>query len=65
MIESYEEISRIRVLNKEGIIVTSSLEDTGIDKNAHEIFLKGKERVFIGDLHLSSLTHEYVLSISI
>ena len=45
MIESYEEISQIRVLNKEGIIVTSSLEDTGIDKNAHEIFLKGKERV--------------------
>ena len=64
MIKSREEISRIRVLDKEGIIVTSSHEDTGIDKSAYEIFLKGKEGVFIGDLHLSSLTHEYVLSIS-
>ena len=65
IIETHEEISRIRVLNKEGILIASSHEDTGIDKSAHVIFLEGKEGVFIGDLHLSSFTHKYVLSASV
>jgi len=64
IIETHEEISRIRILDKEGIIITSSHEDTGIDKSTHEIFLEGKEGTFIGDLHLSSFTHKHVLSIS-
>ncbi len=64
IIETHGEISRIRVLDKEGIIIASSHEDTGIDKSTHEIFLKGKEGVFIGDLHLSSFTHKYVLSVA-
>jgi len=64
IIESYEEISRIRVLDKEGIVIASSHEDTGMDKSTHEIFLKGKEGAFIDDLHLSSFTHKYVLSTS-
>jgi len=65
IIETQEEISRIRVLDKEGIIIiASSHEDIGMDKSTHEIFLKGKEGAFVGDLHLSSLTHKYVLSIS-
>ncbi|GAH79392.1 unnamed protein product, partial [marine sediment metagenome] len=62
--ETHGEISRIRVLNKEGMIIVSSHEDTGIDKSTHEIFLKGKEGVFISDLHLSQFTHKVVLSIS-
>ena len=65
IIETHEEISRIRVLDKGGIIIASSHEDTGMDKSTHEIFLKGGEGVFIGDLHLSSFTHKYVLSISV
>ncbi len=64
IIETHEEISRIRILNKEGITITSSHEDTGIDKSTHEIFLEGKQGVFIGDLHLSSFTHKHVFSIS-
>lgn len=64
MIEAQEEISRIRILDKEGITIVSSYEDTGIDKSTHEIFLMGKEGVFIGDLHLSLFTRKYVLSIS-
>ena len=64
MLETQEEISRIRVLDKEGIIIASSHEDIGMDKSTHEIFLKGKEGVFVSDLHLSSFTHQYVLSTS-
>lgn len=63
--ETHEEISQIRVLDKEGIIIASSHGDTGIDKSTDEIFLKGKERSFIGDLHLSPLTHKYISCISV
>ena len=64
IIEAHEEISQIRVLDKEGIIIASSREGTGIDKSTYEIFLKGREGIFIGDLHLSLFTNKYVLSIS-
>lgn len=63
--ETHEEISQIRVLDKEGIIIASSHGDTGIDKSTDEIFLKGKEISFIGDLHLSPLTHKYISCISV
>lgn len=63
--ETHEEIFQIRVLDKGGIIIASSHEDTGIDKSTDEIFLKGKERSFIGDLHLSPLTHKYISCISV
>ena len=64
IIETHEEIDRISILDKEGIIIASSREGTGIDKSTHEIFLEGREGVFIGDLHLSLFTNKYVLSIS-
>jgi len=64
IIETHEEISRVSILDKEGIIIASSREGTGIDKSADEIFLKGREGIFIGDLHLSLFTNKYILSIS-
>ncbi len=64
-IETHEEISRMMILNKEGIIIASSHEDKGIDTSAQEIFLKGKEGCFVCDLHLSQFTHKVVLSISV
>ncbi len=64
IIETHEEISRISILDKEGIIIASSREGTGIDKSTDEIFLKGKESAFISDLHLSLFTNKYVLSVS-
>ena len=64
IIETHEEISRVSILDKEGIIISASHEGTGIDKSTLEIFLKGREGVFIGDLHLSLFTNKYVLSIS-
>ena len=64
IIKTHEEISRVSILDKEGIIIASSRERTGIDKSTDEIFLMGKQRVFIGDLHLSSFTNKYVLSIA-
>ena len=57
IIKTRKEISRMRIVDKEGIVIASSHEDIGMDKSTHEIFLKGKEGVFVGDLHLSSFTH--------
>jgi len=64
IIETHEEISQISILDKEGIMIASCREGTGIDKSTHEIFLKGREGVFIGDLHLSLFTNKYVLGMS-
>ena len=63
-IESRSDIYRIRILNKSGIIIASNLEDVGEDKSTNDIFLKGKERIFIGDLHISEFNSKYIISVS-
>ena len=64
VIESHEEISRIRVLDKNGIVIASSHADDGSDKSAHEIFLKGKKEDFINDPHISQFTGNIVTSVA-
>jgi len=64
IINSHPEISRIRILNKGGIIIASSHDDTGEDRSDEEIYLIGKQNVFIKDLHISNFTQKYVLSIA-
>ncbi|MGB7001331.1 MAG: ATP-binding protein [Halobacteriota archaeon] len=61
-IESNEAISRIRILDKNGIIVASSHTDVGLNKSADDIFLKGREGVYIGDVHTSKVTGSKVIS---
>lgn len=63
-IESRSDIYQIRILNKSGIIIASNHEDVGEDKSTNDIFLKGKERIFIGDLHISEFTSKYIISVS-
>jgi len=63
-IESRSDIYQIRILDKSGIIISSNLEDIGEDKSTNDIFLKGKERTFIGDLHISEFTSKYIVSVS-
>jgi len=63
-IEIDPDISRIRVLNKNGIVIASSHEDVGFDQSAEEIFLKGKDNVYIGEIHKSEYTGNLVFSIS-
>jgi len=58
------DISMIRILNTNGIVICSNHEDVGIDQSADEIFLKGKENVYIGEIHKSEYTGNLVLSIS-
>lgn len=64
MISSHKEIERIRVLDKNGIIIASNFEDVNLDKSETDIFLNGKNKTFAGELHFSEYTGNFVLSIS-
>ncbi|MCD6206403.1 MAG: PAS domain-containing protein, partial [Methanosarcinales archaeon] len=61
-IQSREDISRIRVLDERGIVIASSHADVGYDESMSEIFLKGKEGTYIGDIHTSRFTGKDVIS---
>ncbi|RJS73217.1 PAS domain S-box protein [ANME-2 cluster archaeon] len=61
-IQSREDVSRIRVLDESGIVIASSHADVGYDESMSEIFLKGKEGTYIGDIHTSRFTGKDVLS---
>ena len=63
-IEAHNEISRIRVLDANGTVIASSHADVGLDRSTSDIFLEGKTRVYIGDLHTSRLTGNTVISAS-
>ena len=58
------DISRIRILDTNGIVVASCHTDIGQNKSAAEIFLKGKEGVYIGDIHISNFTGNIVISVA-
>lgn len=61
-IKSHETISMIRMLDKNGIVITSSHADAEKDMSNTEIFLKGKEAPFIGPLHISQFIKNKVIS---
>ena len=63
-IETNPAISRIRILDKNGIVIASSHEDIGFDLSKDSIFIKGKESTYIGEIHKSVYTGFLVLSIS-
>ena len=64
IVDSNSVISRIRVLNKEGAVIASSHSGLGADKSFYEIFLKGKEDVYIRDIHISDYTKNKVISVA-
>jgi signal transduction histidine kinase/predicted transcriptional regulator len=64
IIQTNEDISRVRVLDKNGIVVASSHIEVGQNKSAAEIFLKGKEGVYIKDLHTSEFSGNVVISVA-
>ena len=63
LIKIYEDISRIRILDKEGKVVVSSHSDIDAVGNA-EIFASAQNRPYIRDVHISTITETPVLSIA-
>ncbi|MBW2737701.1 MAG: response regulator [Deltaproteobacteria bacterium] len=62
IIESHYEISRIRILDKYGMVIASSHADVGLNKSGNDIFLKGRKGPWIGDPHISQFTKNIVTS---
>jgi PAS domain S-box-containing protein len=59
-----DDISRVRVLDKQGNVVVSS--HTKIDHVGNaEIFTNGKKGIYIRDVHISTMTGTKVISISV
>ena len=63
-LQALPEISRIRILDKNGIVIVSSHKDISLDKSAEKIFLKGREDIYIEDIHISKFTGNIVISIA-
>jgi signal transduction histidine kinase/CheY-like chemotaxis protein/HPt (histidine-containing phosphotransfer) domain-containing protein len=64
VIGTHDEISRVRILNRNGIVIASSHTDVGLDRSADDIFLKGRKGTLIEDLHVSRLTGNIVVSVA-
>jgi len=64
IIKIHRELSNISVLNKEGMVIVSNAQNSGLNKNNKGSFLKGREGQYISDLHFSSFAQKYILSIS-
>ncbi len=63
-IDNQNKISRIRILDKNGIVIVSSDNDIGLDMSTNETFLRGKENTYIGDVHFSKFTDNLVMNIA-
>ena len=64
IIRTHDEISRIRMLDANGIVIASSRDDVVLDKSTRDIFWEGQNGVYIKDLHTSVYTGNVVISIS-
>jgi signal transduction histidine kinase/predicted transcriptional regulator len=64
IIQTNADVSGVRVLDRNGIVVASSHTEVGQNKSAAEIFLQGKEGVYIRDLHTSEFSGNQVISVA-
>jgi len=52
-LKTHTDIISVSIMNKDGIIAASSGKNIGDDKSNDEVFLKGKEGVYAGDIYFS------------
>lgn len=64
LINIHDDISRIRILDKQGNVLVSNHSKIDYAGNA-EIFAHGKKSVYIRDMHISTITGTKVISISV
>jgi len=62
IIESRNEISRIRILDKHGMVIASSHADVGLNKSNNDIFIEGRKGVWFGNPHISLFTGNIVIT---
>ncbi|CAN2038999.1 histidine kinase [Candidatus Magnetomoraceae bacterium gMMP-15] len=65
LLKTNTEISRVRILDKNGDVIVSTHIKSGIDKTGNkEMFLNGKHGFYIKDVYISMITGTKVISIS-
>ena len=64
IINKRSSISRIRILDIDGIVVISSHDDVGTNLSDEDLFIKGREETYVNYFHYSEFTNEYVFSIA-
>ncbi len=64
ILKTHTDIVNISVINKDGIIAASSGKNIGDDKSNDEVFLKGKDGVYSGDIYFSRLERGEVVCIA-
>jgi len=64
VMQAYDEITRISILDEHGTVIASSHADVGLDRGTSDIVLEGTTRAHIGELHTSTFTGNTVMSAS-
>ncbi len=64
VMQAHDEISMIKVLDANGIVIASTHDDVRLDKSTTDILLKGQYGVYIEDIHTSLCTGNTVIGIS-
>ncbi len=52
IMKSNEEISKIEILDSRGVVVVSTVNETGIDRSRFDVFQKGMKGTHITDIHM-------------
>ena len=63
-IQAHDEISRIKILDKNGTIIASSHTDVGLDRSTDDIFLNRGTGAYIGDIRFSEFTESIAMRVS-
>ena len=64
-IQAYDEISRIKILDKNGTVIASSHTDVGLDRSTDDIFHNMGTGAYIGDIRFSEFTESIAMCVSI
>ena len=57
-------ITDISILNKEGIVIASTRKQIGVDENDKEMFIKGMEGAYAGDIYFSRFIRNNVINVT-
>ncbi len=64
VLKVHANITNISILNKEGIVIASTCKQLGADENDKEIFIKGMEGAYAGDIHFSRFIRNDVINVA-
>jgi PAS domain S-box-containing protein len=64
VLKVHANITNISILDKEGIVIASTCKQIGADEKDKEMFIKGMEGAYAGDIHFSRFIKSDVISVA-